>query len=99
MKPSFYSFFILAALFLASCGGNGSRNNGSVEGDTLTSRAGLLTLVDRGDYVAAVVADPWNPGKQLAAYALVPRDADTHPDVPDGFQIVETPVRRSVLYS
>ena len=99
MKPSFYSFFILAALFLASCGGNGSRNNGSVEGDTLTSRAGLLTLVDRGDYVAAVVADPWNPGKQLAAYALVPRDADTHPDVPDGFQIVETPVRRSVIYS
>lgn len=87
------------ALAAASCGGHSEASKGKVDGDTLTTHAQLLTLVDCGEYIAAVVADPWNPGKTLASYALVARDADYSPEVPDGFQIVKVPLSRSVVDS
>lgn len=99
MKTSLITFIVSISLLLTSCGGHGSGSETPLNGDTLTSRSDLLTLVDCGDYIAAVIADPWNPGKRLASYALVPRDAAVRPDVPQDFQIVETPLRRTVVYS
>ncbi len=90
---------LLLLVAASSCGGHGRESGEPVEGDTLTSHAELLTLVDCGDYVAAIVADPWNPGKTLASYALVQRDAGEAPVVPDGFQIVTVPLSRSVVDS
>lgn len=90
------SFLVLIAV---SCGGHSNASKDKVYGDTLTSYAELLTLVDCGDYVAAVVTDPWNPGKTLASYALVPRDDASSPAVPDGFQVVKVPLARSVVES
>lgn len=97
-KLKYIGALILAAM-LTACGGKGSHGGEAVTGDTLTSRADLLTLIDCGDYTAAIVADPWNPGKQLAAYALVPRGTEPADGLPEGFVRVNVPLERSLVDS
>lgn len=91
---------LIAAVALAlscSCGKGSAAAAVDGEGDTVTSRASLLTVVERPGWVEAVVADPWNPGRRLAAYALVPRDSAA--DIPAGYERVNVPLRRSIVYS
>ena len=93
-------FQVISAAFLmlaSSCGGSAERSADS--GDTLTSRSELLTLVDRGDYVTAEVADPWNDGKLLAAYALVSKDSELPDGVRENYTVVKVPLERSIVYS
>lgn len=99
MKNFCLPFILLFALLMASCSGNGGSHSDLIAGDTLTSRAELLTMIDCGDYVAAIVENPWRPGTQLAAYALVPRDAKSDITIPNGFQRVDVPLKRSIVYS
>lgn len=89
---------LYAAAFYA-CGGKGSQIDGSLTGDTLTNRSELLTLIDCGDFTAAIIADPWNPGTQLSAYALVPRGTSLSSPLPDGFVKVDVPLERSLVDS
>lgn len=90
---------VAVSILLSACGGKGSHDGKAVRGDTLTSHAELLTLIDCGDFTAAIVNDPWNPGKQLAAYALVPREGQTSQDIPEGFVKVDVPLERSLVDS
>ena len=83
MKKSIFTAFI-AALTLCSCGGGKSERYADMPGDTLTHRSELLTLIDRGDFVTAEIADPWNSGQRLAAYALVDRNKDIPTQRQDG---------------
>lgn len=99
MKALISAMATLLTFITISCSGHSNSSNRDLVGDTLTAHAELLTLIDCDDYVAAIVADPWNPGKTLASYALVPRDAESTPAVPAGFQIVKVPLRRSVVDS
>ncbi len=100
MKALVSALTVFLTLIAASCsGGRGDNSNNDIVGDTLTAHAELLTLLDCDNYIAAIVADPWNPGKTLASYALVPREAESAPDVPAGFQIVKVPLSRSVVDS
>lgn len=90
----------IAAVALAlscSCGKGTPGAAVAGAGDTITSRASLLTVVERPGWVEATVADPWNPGRRLAAYALVPRDSAV--EVPAGYERVDVPLRRSIVYS
>ena len=87
------------SILLSACGGKGTQNEATLAGDTLTERAELLTLIDCGEYTAALVADPWNPGKKLAAYALVPRNGQLSQELPNGFVRVDVPLERSLVDS
>lgn len=98
MKKSIFSAFI-AALTLCSCGGGKSERYADMPGDTLTHRSDLLTLIDRGDFVTAEIADPWNSGKRLAAYALVDRNKDIPQGLDEEFTVVAVPLQRSVIFS
>ena len=98
MKKSIFSAFI-AALTLCSCGGGKSERYADMPGDTLTHRSELLTLIDRGDFVTAEIADPWNSGKRLAAYALVDRNKDIPQGLDEEFTVVAVPLQRSVIFS
>ncbi|MDE5568393.1 MAG: ABC transporter substrate-binding protein [Muribaculaceae bacterium] len=98
MKNFYFALILLFALTVSSCGGNGDRNGNIIAGDTLTTRAELLTMVDCGDFVAAIVENPWKPGTDLAAYALVPKKSE-EVTIPDGFIRVDVPVERSLVYS
>lgn len=82
----------------SGCKGNAASGNESIQGDTLTSYAGLLTMVDCGDYILADVKNPWDSTTSLATYALVPRDGDK-PSLPDGVKVIPTPVNSALVYS
>lgn len=90
----------LTAAMLTACG-SGARNGGNgdvARGDTLTSEASLLTMVDCGGYIVADVADPWNEGARLARYILVDSAAQLPASLPEG-TVLRTPVDNLVVYS
>lgn len=101
MKKIFSSIILL--IVIASCSTNGRYGgqpsaDGNACADTLTSRAGLLTLVDLGEYTIADISDPWNSGRLLHRYILIGRDSPEPRDIPEG-TIVKVPLRSSIVYS
>lgn len=79
-----------------SCGGGGKEAI-TVEGDTLTHVADLLTMVDYGDYIVADVRNPWADSTSLLArYVLASRNYNGA--LPKGTE-VRVPIGRSVVYS
>lgn len=98
MRRLIYPLTLIFLLLIASCGNRHGGAAATMSGDTLTSRTEFLTMVDCGEYVAAIVENPWKPGTRLAAYALVPKNSEGV-RVPDGFLRVDVPVERSLVYS
>lgn len=89
--------FGLACLSGASCGGNSSGRSFCEGGDTVTSRADLLTLVDFDGYSVATVRDPWDSTRVMATYLLVERTAEV-PDAGDAV-VIRVPLEKSLVYS
>lgn len=87
---------ILGVAILCSCGGHGSTTD-SEDGDTLSlSYATRLTIIKHKGFTEACLADPWNTGKTLHRYLLVPSDQDVPDDLPEG-TVVRTPLRKAVI--
>jgi len=87
---------ILLCLLITACSGTGT-THGPGEGDTLQlEHAQRLTIVRCNGYTQVTLADPWNEGRVLHTYLLVPADGDVPPHLPKG-TIVRTPLRRSVI--
>ncbi len=92
--------FILATLsiFLGACaGGRGSAAGESVPGDTLTTAASHLTLIERDGYIEALISTPWTAGGKPWRYILTSDDAEI--DAPEGTSMVRVPLERSVVFS
>lgn len=84
----------LFALFLASC--KSAESDNAAKGEYITE-ASLLDVSEGDGYTLVKVYDPWNRGKQLDSYVLVPRG--TSPDsLPEGTRI-EVPLQSAVVYS
>lgn len=90
---------LLSVSLLTSCGGAGKGKYSSMPGDTLTSRSELLTIVDRGDFVTAEIADPWHDGRLLGSYALVDRNKQVPEGLDKEFTIIRVPLERSLVCS
>lgn len=88
----------LAFAFFCSCQGN-RQGGASPEGDTLAlDYAQLLTIVEYDGYSVASIRDPWNKGRMLHEYVLLPKGTE----VPSGFEkatIVRTPVSNALIYT
>lgn len=59
------------------------------------------TLIEREDgvgYTLFSVKDPWNEGKNLARYVLVPRNESLPSDLPEGI-VLRIPIERAVVTS
>lgn len=81
---------------LSACGCPGG-NQGSEEGDTLSlSHASRLKIVRHAGYTHVTLADPWNSGKTLHSYLLVPSGQEVPAALPEG-TLVRTPLRRAVV--
>jgi len=66
-------------------------------GDTLRLKyAGRITMVRHKGYTVVTLADPWNTGRTLHTYVLVPSDGDMPADLPEG-TVVRTPLRKAVI--
>lgn len=88
----------MTGILIQSCKGNSGGDGEAVAGDTLTTEASLLTIVDHGGYTIVDVADPWNDSTRLARYVIVPRDSALPDVLPDG-TLIRTPVENAVVYS
>lgn len=89
---------ILMFVSLVACQGN-KQGGVSSGGDTLAvDYAQLLTIVEYDGYSVASIRDPWNKGRMLHEYVLLPKGTE----VPSGFEkatIVRTPVSNALIYT
>lgn len=90
------TFLILSMLItLASCRGNST--DVSFGGDTVKLKyAKQLNIIKCSDYTVVTLNDPWNKGKILHTYILVPSNKNLPPKLPNG-TIVRTPLQRAVV--
>jgi iron complex transport system substrate-binding protein len=69
---------ILMFVSLVACQGN-KQGGVSSGGDTLAvDYAQLLTIVEYDGYSVASIRDPWNKGRMLHEYVLLPKGTEYH---------------------
>ena len=94
--------FVSIALMLcalAACGRRGGQSDATqTAGDTITTEARLLTLVEHDGWTLAELRNPWDEHAAPARYALVGAD-DVIPTLPEGVTAVRVPLRKSVVTS
>lgn len=88
----------LAVIMLVACQG-GSSTRCEVDGDTLTTGAELLTIVDCKGYTIVDIENPWIEGSLLKRYALVHRDSAIPDDLPDDVVLMRVPINSALVYS
>lgn len=94
MKILHYLILILSFSFIAAC--NRSEHATQSQSEQI-EQAKLLNIVESNGYTAVEVSDPWNSGKLLDRYVLVPR-GEAVDSLPEGTKI-EVPLTSAVVYS
>ena len=92
-------FALLASiLLLSSCGRNRSVS-ATADGDTLHLKyARNLTIVRYEGFTEVSLSDPWNQGKTLHRYALVPKGREVPAEArQNGSTVVRVPVEKTVV--
>ncbi|MDR3251676.1 MAG: ABC transporter substrate-binding protein [Tannerella sp.] len=98
MRFCFCSLMLLCLAFGCNVGRSGSsRDGGDTSVDTVRYADGY-TVTRYGEYVKVEALDPWNKGKLLQRYILVPRDKPTPAGLPEG-TVVRVPIRNAVVYT
>ena len=88
--------FIVIALSLLSCSGNGNGVS-SDKGDTIKLKyADNMTMIRYEGYTVVTLKNPWKEGKTLHTYILVPHDKELPDNLPKG-TIVRTPLKKAVV--
>lgn len=82
---------------LASCGSGTAASSDAVRDETRYARN--LTMEERDGYTFVTVRNPWDTTRNLAAYALVEKDAAMPADLPAGASVVRVPLEKSVVFS
>lgn len=99
MKKLVYLTLVTITLFnLHGCRNRNSHDSAEILGDTLTSCARLLTLIDCGNYTVAEVKNPWDTTGLLNRYILIDKDNPDGLTFPDGM-IIKVPLKNSIVYS
>lgn len=92
------SLIAISLLALAACSqGHGHSADAPGSGDTITTRATHLTLIDRNGCTEAVISTPWTAGGEACRLILAPEGIEV--DAPDGTSVVRVPIERSVVFS
>ena len=87
---------LIAIAILTSCSG-GQHRSAREDGDTLHFKyAEHLTVVQFDNYTQVELADPWNQGKTLHTYLLVPANEKLPAHLPKG-TVLRTPLQKSVI--
>lgn len=88
---------VLFALALPACRQGKSDRVGAGD-DSVITEARLLRMDRQAGYTLVTVLDPWQEGRVLQRYVLVPRDSMLPARLPEG-TLVRTPVRNALVYS
>lgn len=87
----------LICVAILSCHGGTPSDKSREDGDTLSLRyAERIRIVRYEGYTQVSLSDPWNSGKTLHTYLLVPSGQAVPKGLPEG-TVVRTPLRRSVI--
>jgi iron complex transport system substrate-binding protein len=73
-------------------------NKETKSSDSIITEAKLITINHADGYTQVNITDPWNRGKTLHSYVLVPRDSELPANLPEG-TLVRTPVKNVLVYS
>ena len=88
---------ILSVVLLCACQSRHAQSDMSERCDTVRLKyASNLSIIKHSGYTEVRLADPWNEGKTLHTYLLVPADSAMPANMPEG-AIVRTPVKRAVM--
>lgn len=92
-------FFLLLSLLFTSCQLSHQSSTGH-EGDTVTLRyARHLQMVEYDSYTMATLRNPWDTTLVLHRYALVDRNKEHQPPVPEGTTLVRVPLQRAAVFT
>lgn len=96
----FSAYLIFAATIATACNRtNSSTGTATPDGDTITSKASLLTIVDHGGYTTATIINPWDStGAPLQRLILLPDTANRPSGLPDG-TVIRVPLKNSLVFS
>lgn len=96
MRHTLFTIIAVSACLLwCSCGQRGQ----SVEGTSLPmEHAQLLTVTKADGYTVADIANPWNSGRVLHRYILIPKGTSPAGSLPEG-TVIRTPIDRLIVYS
>lgn len=90
-------WIVIAVLSLCSCSGGGKTASAVCDSDIDSLAYSSLLTISRGDGFTRVdIADPWNSGRTLHTYLLVPADKDIPGELPAG-TVIRTPLQRAVV--
>lgn len=87
---------LICLIFLCACG-NAKKENAPAN-NNLISDASLLQIEKKTDYTKVTILDPWNKGKILHDYILVPKGKNIPSKLPTG-TVVRTPITSALVYS
>jgi len=92
---------VLSALLFLSCSGSKGQEGRMAMDDSITFRyAQLIHIYNLPDSCRLVVLDnPWNAGKELHRYVLVPRQAKVNDDILAQGTVVRTPLQRTTVFT
>ena len=91
-------YLSLIGVFLTSChSGRPSGESGTAKTDSVQYASGFR-IEPREGYTCVEIANPWNAGKVLHRYVLVPSDRELPTGLPEG-TLLRTPLRRVVVYT
>lgn len=91
-------FLLIVGLFLTSCNKTSSNAIGQ-GGDTITTTAQLLTIIDHNNYTIVEIKNPWNTSELLQRYILVSRNCNIDKTTLPKGTVLEVPLQSSVVYS
>lgn len=89
---------LTALCLLASCTGRLVRSRQEA-GDTVSFRyAEHISMVKYRGYTKVTLTDPWQPGRLLHTYLMVPRADRLPAGLPEG-TVIRTPLRRTIVFT
>ena len=89
-------FGLILALSLLSCGGSSVQQGG---GDKVAFKyASLISINEYDGYTVATIGNPWEDGKALHTYVLVPRNKQLPFHLPKG-TVIRTPLQKAVVFT
>lgn len=89
----FASFLILACWIFGAC----NKQDHQPHGTNIVEEANLLAIYEREGYDEVFIVNP--EGEEVAHYILIPQDAETEYDIPDGAIEIRVPVQNAVIDS
>ncbi len=93
-----YISIICILLLLTACRGGVADNKDATTNDSVITEAKLITIAHEEGFTRVDITDPWNQGRVLHTYLLVPSDKELPAKLPKG-TVVRTPVKNVLVYS